>query len=114
MGRGGRGPGKGLALDPDRPELWMACGNSWANAGRSERALQAYDRVLTLDPRCAQAWSARGGVHREQGRLAEAAECFERAIALGADPTLQGYFLAVARGDTTPAAPCTRASAPPR
>ena len=70
---------------------------------RHGEALAAYEQALAFDPTLGAAWSQRGGLLRDQNRLDEAAVSFEQAIANGADPELNGYFLAAVTGRGGPA-----------
>ena len=71
---------------------------------RHDEALAAHEQALAFDPTLGAAWSQRGGLLRDRHRLDEAAISFEQAIANGADPELNGYFLASVTGRGTPAA----------
>jgi|KBSMisStaDraftv2_1062788.scaffolds.fasta_scaffold10429_2 predicted TPR repeat methyltransferase len=71
---------------------------------RHGEALAAYEQALAFEPTLGAAWSQRGGLLRDQHRLDEAAVSFEQAIANGADPELNGYFLASVTGRGAPAA----------
>jgi tetratricopeptide (TPR) repeat protein len=44
----------GVQAYPARASLWMAAGGSFARAGASERALAAFQQVLSLDPELAE------------------------------------------------------------
>jgi tetratricopeptide (TPR) repeat protein len=44
----------GVQAYPARASLWMAAGGSFARAGATERALAAYQQVLSLDPELAE------------------------------------------------------------
>jgi predicted TPR repeat methyltransferase len=68
--------------------------------GRMDEALASFDKSVAAQPMLGQAWSDRGTLLREMGRMDEAAASFEKAIAAGADPQLNTWFLASARGDT--------------
>lgn len=92
-----------LALEPENIDAWFHRATTLALLGRHGEALEACDKLLSLDPSLAPVWSRRGGLLRELDRLEEAAQAFERAIALGADPELNGYYLASVRGASAPA-----------
>lgn len=93
-----------LALSDRSSVLWFRRGQCLMRLGRIEEALQAFDRSVDIDPNFAAAWSARGGLLREADQLEEAGQSFEKALASGADPELNGYYLASVRGAKTPAA----------
>jgi tetratricopeptide (TPR) repeat protein len=58
----------GVQAYPARASLWMAAGGSFARAGASERALAAYQQVLSLDPELAE----REGIVERLSELAAA------------------------------------------
>jgi predicted TPR repeat methyltransferase len=99
---------KALALSPRQVRLWLSLGQVSLRLGKVEDAMRAFDRALQEDPGCAPAWSERGSLMRELHRYDEAARCFEKALALGADPELNGYYLASVRGGDAPTAPPRR------
>ena len=91
-----------LGLSDRSSALWFSKGQCLMRLGRVNEALKAFDRCVDIDPTFAAAWSARGGLLREMHQLEEAAKSFEQALALGADPELNGYYLASVRGAKTP------------
>ena len=91
-----------LALEPKAVDAWVQRGQLLQALGRPLDALAAYDKALGIDPCCAPACSQRGGILKDLGRLGEAAACFRQALALGADPLLNGFFLASAAGTQAP------------
>lgn len=95
-----------VRLQPDRAEAWFRHGQTLQALDRHGEALPSYDQALALEPTLAQAWSNRGGILKDLKRVDEAALSFEKAIAHGADPEVNGYFLASLRGgaaaDNTP------------
>lgn len=93
-----------LHLAPKHADAWFHHGVSLQHLERHDEALHSYERALAIDPGLAQAWSHRGGILKDVGRRDEAAHCFEQAIAHGADPEINGYFLASLRGAGTPQA----------
>jgi predicted TPR repeat methyltransferase len=86
-------------------ETWLRLAQTRQALGRALPALEAYAQALTRAPEMAEAWSLQGGLLRDLGRSAEAAQSFRRAIELGADPELNGWFLAALTGTETPPAP---------
>lgn len=92
-----------LALDDRNALLWTQHAQTLVRLGRPEEALASFEDALARDPGLAEAWSHRGTLLRELHRLPEAAECFGKALALGADPQVNGYFLASVRGAEAPA-----------
>ncbi|NUZ04243.1 tetratricopeptide repeat protein [Piscinibacter koreensis] len=100
-----------LALQPEHAAGWFRHGQALQFLERHADALGSYERALALDPTLAQAWSNRGGILREMHRLDEAAEAYRQAIGHGADPELNGYYLASVTRGTAPAAALTRYAA---
>ncbi len=94
-----------LAVDPAQADAWLALGRCHGRQGHAAASLHAFEQALVLDDTLAEAWSARGGLLRDVQRFDEAAVCFERALALGADATLQRFYLASVRGGTVPPPP---------
>lgn len=92
-----------LSLDESRAPLWMQRAQALVRLGRPEEALASFERALARDAGLTEAWSHRGTLLREMNQLQDAAACFEKAIALGADPQVNGYFLASVRGAQAPA-----------
>ncbi len=83
-----------LATAPDDATGWYQRGQVLQALGRPQDALASYDRVLQLNPQDGAAWSQRGGILKDMGRLAEARAALRQALACGAEPQLNGYFLA--------------------
>lgn len=94
-----------LAQEPGNVEALGHRATALAELGRLQDALAATGQVLALAPGLGPAWSLRGSLLKELGRWDEAAQAFEQAIAQGADPQLNGYYLASLRGGTPPSAP---------
>jgi predicted TPR repeat methyltransferase len=84
---------------------WLRLAQTRQALGRAVPALEAYAQALARAPEMAEAWSLRGGLLSDLGRTAEAAQSFRRALELGADPVLNGWFLAALTGSETPPAP---------
>ena len=99
---------KALARSPQQVLLWVTLGQVSLRLGSVEHARRAFDRALQEDPGCAPAWSERGSLMRELRQFDEAARCFEKALALGADPAMNGFYLASVRAGDVPAAPPRR------
>jgi predicted TPR repeat methyltransferase len=83
-----------LALAPDDAPGWYQHGQVLQALGRPQEALASYERVVLLRPEEGAAWSQRAGILKDMGRLAEAREALRKALACGAEPQLNGYFLA--------------------
>lgn len=94
-----------LAQEPDGIDALGYQGSALAELGREAEALASFDRVLALQPRHGLVWSHRGSLLRALGRREEAIGSFEQALANGADPELNGFYLASLRGGAAPPAP---------
>jgi len=75
-----------LARHPAAAELWVAQGLLLAEAGKTEAALAAADRVLQLNPREYEGHKLRQKVLGEMSRLPEALQEIEIALQLTQDP----------------------------
>jgi len=93
-----------LAAEPDSADAMLHRATALAQLGRLPDALTAFDRLLALAPEWAPAWSLRGSVLRELHRFDEAAHSFRQALKHGADPEMNGYYLAGVQGGTAPLA----------
>lgn len=65
------------------PELLTIKGAALVVLGRSEEALQAFDKAIELDPYDADAWNDKGTVLGKLGRHYEAQVCYDKAKELG-------------------------------
>jgi predicted TPR repeat methyltransferase len=92
-----------LRRQPRHAATWFQRARTLQALNRPEEALRDYERALDNDPAFAQAWSNRGALLKDLQRTGEAIECFRRAVALGADPELNGWFLASLTGAPAPA-----------
>jgi Flp pilus assembly protein TadD len=61
---------------------WSNKGGALRALGRTEEALDCYDRALALNPRDEQAWYNKGVALGALGRTEEALDCYDRALAL--------------------------------
>lgn len=91
-----------LQRQPQHAAAWFQRARTLQALNRPEEALRDYDRALANDPALAQAWSNRGGLLKDLRRIGEAIASFEKALALGADPELNGWFLASLTGAPAP------------
>lgn len=73
-----------LALDPTQARIWNDLGILCADAGQTDRAIDAFAHATRADPGYARAWNNLGNALRSGGRAAEAVLAAERAVA--ADP----------------------------
>jgi predicted TPR repeat methyltransferase len=95
-----------LATEPGNIEALGHCASALAELGQAQSALDCLDRLLAVDDRVAHAWSLRGSLLREQGHHTRAAASFRQALDLGADPVLNGFYLAgLGQAEMPPAAP---------
>jgi predicted TPR repeat methyltransferase len=83
-----------LAQTPHDAPGWYQRGQVLQALGRPLDALSSYDRVIQLSPDDGAAWSQRGGILKDMGRLPEARSALRNALTCGAEPQLNGYFLA--------------------
>lgn len=83
-----------LAQEPDSADALMYRGIVLGELGRAAEGVASLDRALALMPALGQAWSHRGGLLKDLGRHDEAVASLQRAIELGADVTLNRFFLA--------------------
>lgn len=83
-----------LAQEPDSPDALLYRGICLGELGRAAEGVATLDRLLALQPRLGQAWSHRGGMLKDLGRHDEAIASLQRALELGADTTLNRFFLA--------------------
>lgn len=91
-----------LRSDPGEGAVWLQQARTLQCLNRHDDALRSYHRALELDPSLAEAWSLLGQLLRDRGEYEDAARCFEQALQRGADPELNGWLLAAARGGTPP------------
>jgi tetratricopeptide (TPR) repeat protein len=68
---------------------------SYAALGRTDRAMQDYDKTLALDPAHVASLLNRGALHFQLGHAAPAVADLELSLKHGADPTTVHYDLAV-------------------
>jgi len=94
-----------LAQEPANIEALGHRATALAELGKLHPALAGVEQLLALAPRLGQAWSLRGSLLKDLGRPEEAADSFQKAIAHGADPQLNGYYLASLGGGPAPSAP---------
>ena len=81
-------------------------GTALAQLGRADEALAAFERLLATEPTHAAAWSFSGSLLRELHRPDDAAHAYREALRHGAEPSLNGYYLAsVTASDAPPTAP---------
>lgn len=73
---------RGLASDPDHPELLHMLGLACHQMGQSSIGVGLIERAVALQPDYPDAWNNLGVALRSLGRLAEAIRCFEEATRL--------------------------------
>ncbi|MDB5817016.1 MAG: putative methyltransferase, contains repeat [Rhizobacter sp.] len=83
-----------IQAHPGTAAGWMIRAQAGERQGRVAEAVDAYRHALVLQPSHAAAWSGLGTLLRELAQLDQAAHAFRQAIAHGADPELNGYYLA--------------------
>jgi tetratricopeptide (TPR) repeat protein len=60
-------------------------GNSAADAGRLDEAIQRYDEAIAVDPKHVDAWNNKGLTLADQGKPDEALVCLDRALEIDPD-----------------------------
>ncbi len=94
-----------LAIDANDAQALQHAADALAQLGRHDEALHTLQRLLTLQPNHPIAWSRRGSLLREMNRHAEAAFAFQEALRCGADPELNGFYLASVESTSLQAPP---------
>ena len=95
-----------LRVEADSVDALLHRGTALAQLGRAAEALAAFQRLLAAEPTHAAAWSFSGSLLRETHRPVEAAHAYREALRHGAEPALNGYYLAsVTATDAPPTAP---------
>lgn len=61
---------------------WNGLGNVYADIGRPDEAIAAYQQAIALDPKHANPWLGLGTVYAEMGRPDEAIDAYQKNIAL--------------------------------
>ena len=69
---------------PTPPEVWVRLGNHYFDSAQYDKAIEAYQKVLSLAPDNADVWTDMGIMHRRKGQPQKAIDAFDRANA--ADP----------------------------
>ncbi len=90
--------GRGVALDPDRPEGRFNLGVTLGRLGRAEEGVAELRRAVELRPGYPEAWYNLGVLLRERGDLDEAVDAFRRALEIDPDAPAVHAALAVAYG----------------
>ena len=95
-----------LRAEADSVDALLHRGTALAQLGRAAEALAAFQRLLAAEPTHAAAWSFSGSLLREMHRPGDAAHAYREALHHGAEPALNGYYLAsVTATDPPPTAP---------
>ena len=95
-----------LRAEADSVDALLHRGTALAQLGRAVEALDAFQRLLAAEPTHAAAWSFSGSLLREMHRPVDAAHAYREALRHGAEPALNGYYLAsVTATDAPPIAP---------
>ncbi len=69
----------------DQATVWKDLGDSLAQVGRWDEAIDALQQAMDLDDEYARPWHSLGNVYRLMGRLEDAGRAYERAIELEPD-----------------------------
>jgi tetratricopeptide (TPR) repeat protein len=95
----------GLAIDPKRPALIAALGESYFMSGRTEKAIEEFDQLVAID-RSARSYAFLGLSYRNLGRFDEAKEKFQLGLQLDSKNALCLYnlgYIAERQGNTADA-----------
>jgi len=79
--------GKAVKLEPRNPRLHLAMGWIAAQAGESERALEAYTRASYFDASSIEALWGKAAVHEKRNELDEAERCVDEVLATAPNTT---------------------------
>ena len=74
-----------IALKPDWPEAYYACGNVMVELRRYGDAIASFDKAIALKPDYSPAYNSRGNALQALRRFDEAVETYDNAIAFKAD-----------------------------
>jgi len=55
-------------------------GNSFADAGKYNEAIECYDKAIEIDSRCKDAWNNKGNLLADQKKYSEAHKCYDEAL----------------------------------
>ena len=69
----------GLKIDPERADLRAALGESYFMAGKTEKAIEEFQKLIELDP-SARSYAFMGLSYRHMGRFDEARKYFEEGL----------------------------------
>jgi tetratricopeptide (TPR) repeat protein len=85
-----------LAANPDDPDALTVLGRAHLAAGNPQRALGAFDAVLTVDPENVVCWQRRSDALRLLGRYGEARDAGRRCVLLSPHHWAAHYTLGLA------------------
>lgn len=83
-----------LEQAPDCAPLWFRLGCNLHSLGKTERGVEAFERVVTLDESHALAHAFLGSLHLQSGRLKEARSHLSLSLELRHDPTVERWLQA--------------------
>jgi len=95
----------GVKLDPKRPDLIAALGESYFMAGKAEKAIEEFNRLIAIEP-SARSYAFLGMSYRNLGRYDEAKQQFHLGLERDSKSSLCLYnlgFIAERQGDTATA-----------
>ena len=70
---------KQVKTNPLDADAWYFRGNVQANMGRSEEAVESYDKAVAINPDHADAWYFRGNTLAHMNKDQEAVESYDKA-----------------------------------
>ena len=96
---------KGVAHNPDSPELLATLGRAYLQAARGSRAITVLRRAVALDPKSSSYHYQLGRAYLKAGRRAEAGAEMARARALNNEPLQEGKMGALSKDQETDTIP---------
>ena len=76
-----------IEKNPDKPESWLKKATALVTMGRTEEAMEYFDKALALDPNNPDALGKKGAALEGQGKFREAVPLFTKALVI--KPTSQ-------------------------
>jgi tetratricopeptide (TPR) repeat protein len=87
-----------VANDPNYLYAWYNKGVVLGNLGRSQEAIECYDKAIQIDPNYADAWYNKGVILGSLARNLEAIECYDKTIQINPSDANAWYNKGVALG----------------
>ena len=93
---------KMLQYDDNRPEYLMRLGKTLSTLGKSDEAIDAFDKIISIEPKNGSAYAYKSELLRKSGQTDQAIKILESAVAFGIkspDIFLELTFLYNSSGD---------------